>query len=82
MSVIRAIVTTFFPISLITGGISLADLGDRIINLMGGFRNNVPQSAARDVVLAIGYFYFILAPLLLIIFVAMVMGERDRREKP
>lgn len=82
MSVFRAIVTTFFPISLITGVISLADLGDQIINMMGGFRNNVPQSAAREVVLAIGYISFVLAPLLLIIYVAMIIGERDRADHP
>lgn len=76
-----AIVATFLPISCITAVISLADLGHKILNMMGGFRGNVSQTAAEAVVLAIGYTSFCLAPFLLVAYIHFSLEARRAKSE-
>lgn len=73
----RATVCAFLPISGITFFISLADFGDKIVNMMGGFRGNVSQTASQAVVLWIGYVSFCAAPILLIAYISSIFGQKQ-----
>lgn len=63
-----ASVLTLLPLSLIVWTLSILGHGARVFDIMGGFREKFPTNAAEDIVSGLGCLSWVLAPLLLVLY--------------
>lgn len=67
------------PIMLILLGLGAAGMAARIVDIMGGFRENIPQQSAEMIVFLIAGCGFYLTPLLLLGYLISAAGAVRRR---
>lgn len=82
LTVRQAIVATFLPISMIALSLTSLGHGARIMDIMGGFRDRMSKTAMEEVVGLIGCLSYMLGPILLLVYLAMVIQASVERRSP